>query len=212
MIEPLDNLEKFLYDKTSLPELIHCGLAHAQFETIHPFMDGNGRIGRLLITLLLCERKVLQRPLLYLSYYLKTHRAQYYDRLMGIRNDDDWEGWFKFFLRGICEVSLTATETARAILELREQHRDAVSESFSGSTNCLRLIDYLFEQPILSIRMAQEYLECSYLTASHIIQQLESLDILRETTGQQRNRRFRYDPYLALFDRQEFSPPITDEK
>lgn len=118
MHQALDNFEKFLHDTTSFPVLIHCGLAHAQFETIHPFIDGNGRIGRLLITFLLCQRGVLQRPLLYLSYYLKAHRAQYYDRLMAIRHDGDWEGWLKFFLRGVYEVSQAATATARAILNL----------------------------------------------------------------------------------------------
>lgn len=101
----LDNFEKFLHDQTSLPVLIHCGLAHAQFETIHPFLDGNGRIGRPLIPLLLCDRKILERPLLYPSTYFKAHRAQYYDRLMATRDDGDWEGWLKFFLRGVYEVS-----------------------------------------------------------------------------------------------------------
>jgi Fic family protein len=97
MCESLDNFEKFLHDRTSLPVLIHCGMAHAQFETIHPFLDGNGRIGRLLITFLLCERNILNKPLLYLSYYFKVHRAEYYDRLMAIRNSREWEAWLKFF-------------------------------------------------------------------------------------------------------------------
>jgi Fic family protein len=211
MHQALDNLEKFLHDRTSLPVLIHCGLAHAQFETIHPFLDGNGRIGRLLITLLLCERQILQRPLLYLSYYLKPHRAQYYDRLMAVRNEGDWEGWLKFFLRGIYEVSITATETARAILDLREQHREMTTRHLSGATNGLKLLDYLFERPILSIRMVEQHLGCSYVTAANIIQQLEKLSILQEITGQQRNRLFRYDPYITLFDRQALSLPATEE-
>ena len=120
MREALNDLERFLHDRSTLPVLIHCGMAHAQFETIHPFLDGNGRVGRLLITLLLCERDVLRQPLLYLSYYLKAHRAQYYDRLMAIRHDGDWEGWLKFFLRGVFEVSQAATEVSRAIVDLRE--------------------------------------------------------------------------------------------
>lgn len=207
----LDNLEKFLHDRSSLPVLIHCGLAHAQFETIHPFLDGNGRIGRLLITLLLCEREVLQRPLLYLSYYLKAHRAQYYDRLMAIRHDGDWEGWLKFFLRGIYEVSKTATETARAILGLRERHREIITQRLPGSTNGLKLLDYLFEHPLLSVRMAQETLGCSYGTAGSVIQEFENLEILREVTGQQRNRLYRYEPYVAVFDRQALAIPATQE-
>lgn len=198
----LDNLEKFLHDQTSLPALIHCGLAHAQFETIHPFLDGNGRIGRLLIPLLLCERKILERPLLYPSYFFKAHRAQYYDRLMAIRNDGDWEGWLKFFLRGVYEVSRAATETARAILTLRENHREAVAQHMAGSTNGLRLLDYLFEHPLISVRMAQEILKCSYVTAGNVIQEFKKLGILQEITGRQRNRLFRYEPYVSLFDRQ----------
>ncbi len=207
----LDNLEKFLHDRTSLPVLIHCGLAHAQFETIHPFLDGNGRVGRLLITLLLCERQVLQRPLLYLSYYLKAHRAKYYDRLMAIRNDGDWEGWLKFFLRGVYEVSRAATDTARAVLSLREQHREAVAQHVSGSTNGLKLLDYLFEHPLLSVRIAQDALGCSYGTAGTVIQEFEKLEILQEITGRQRNRLYRYEPYVSLFDQQALSLAASEE-
>ncbi|HYA42217.1 MAG TPA: Fic family protein [Syntrophobacteraceae bacterium] len=211
MLIALDNLEKFLHDRASLPILVHCGLVHAQFETIHPFLDGNGRIGRLLITLLLCERQVLQRPLLYISYYLKAHRAQYYDRLMAIRNDGDWEGWLKFFFQGIYEVSLAATETARAILELREAHRDMIAQHLAGSTNGLRLLDYLFEHPLVSVRMAQEELRSAYVTAGNVIEEFERLGILREITGLQRNRLYRFDPYLSLFDRQALAISAADE-
>ena len=106
MHQALNNLEKFLHDRDSFPALIHCGLAHAQFETIHPFVDGNGRVGRLLITFLLCQREILQKPLLYLSHYLKFHRSEYYDRLMAVRTDGNWEGWLKFFLKGIVNQQL----------------------------------------------------------------------------------------------------------
>ena len=207
----LHDLEKFLHDRKSLPVLVQCGLAHAQFETIHPFLDGNGRIGRLLITLLLCERGILQRPLLYLSYYLKAHRAQYYDRLTAVRNDGDWEGWIKFFLRGVYEVSQTATETSRGILNLREQLRDRIAQDMASSTNGLRLLDHLFEQPILSIRMAQQHLGCAYVTAASVIRQFDEMGILHEATGQQRNRLFRYTPYLLLFENQELSPPTAEK-
>jgi Fic family protein len=196
----LDNFEKFLHD-TSLPVLIHCGLAHAQFETIHPFHDGNGRVGRLLITLLLCERNVLHRPLLYLSLFLKLHRSEYYDRLMSIRRDGNWEGWLKFFLRGIEEVSRSATETARAIVKLRETHRHLIGENLAGRTAMgLKLLDDLFEQPLVSVALVEKRLECSFVTAGKLVEQLEGLTLLREITGGQRNRRYRYDPYLALFD------------
>jgi Fic family protein len=200
MHHALDNLEKFLHETMSFPVLIHCGLSHAQFETIHPFIDGNGRIGRLLITFLLCQRGVLQRPLLYLSSYLKAHRAEYYDRLMAIRNEGNWEGWLKFFLRGIYEVSQAATVTARAILSLREGHRQVIAQKMGGSAAGLRLLDFLFEQPLISVRLVEQHLQCSYVTASKLVEQFVELDLLCETTGWQRNRRYRYEPYLALFE------------
>jgi Fic family protein len=206
----LDNLEKFLHDRASLSVLIHCALAHAQFETIHPFLDGNGRVGRLLITLLLCERTVLRLPLLYLSYYLKAHRAEYYDRLMAVRLSGDWEGWVKFFLRGVFEVSQGASETAREILDLRERHRKLLSDRLPTSATGLRLLDFLFQSPLITTRMAEKHLECSYVTASNLIQELEKLGIVREITGQQRNRRYRYDPYLNLFDRPVFPRSQAD--
>jgi Fic family protein len=196
----LDNLEKFLHD-TSLPVLIHCALAHAQFETIHPFLDGNGRVGRLLITFLLCERKVLHRPLLYLSLFLKVHRSEYYDRLMAVRSAGNWESWLKFFLRGIEEVSKLATETARAIMHLRETHRQLIGDKLAGRAALgMKLLDYLFNQPLVSIPLVEKRLECSFVTANKLVEQLEELKLVRETTGWQRNRRYRYDPYLALFD------------
>jgi Fic family protein len=198
----LDNLERFLHETTALPILVHCGLAHAQFETIHPFIDGNGRVGRLLITFLLCQREVLQRPLLYLSSYLKAHRAEYYDRLMAIRTRGDWEGWLKFFLRGVFEVSRSATATARAILALREQNRQDVQN--------MRLLDYLFERPILSIGMAQAHLGCTYATAQKYVDQFAAKGLLREITGHERNRRYRYGPYLALFESPAFAPAATE--
>jgi len=198
MNEALGAFERFLHDTQSLPVLVHAGLAHAQFETIHPFLDGNGRVGRLLITLLLCERKVLEQPLLYLSFYLKAHRAQYYDRLMAVRTDGDWEGWLRFFLRGVAEVSRSAAETARAILRMREEQR----QRLAGSPNALRLLDHLFQQPIVTVRRAEEVLDVSFATAAGVIEQLEAAKVLRKTTDQKRNRKFRFDPYLALFDQQ----------
>lgn len=199
MHQALDNLEKFLHDRDSFPSLIHCGIAHAQFETIHPFLDGNGRVGRLLITFLLCQREILQKPLLYLSHYLKFHRAEYYDRLMAVRTEGNWEGWLKFFLKGIFEVSESATTTARSILNLREHNRELIGREMANSGYGLRLLDLLFEKPIINIPLVQEYLECSYGTANKTVKQLEELELLNEITGGQRNRLYRYDPYLALF-------------
>jgi len=200
MKEALNKFEQFLHDD-SLPVLIHTGLAHAQFETIHPFLDGNGRMGRLLITFLLCERKILHRPLLYLSHYLKMHRAEYYDRLMAIRNDNNWEAWLKFFLRGVGEVSQEAIETARRIFALRDEHRQAINKSMGSSAgSALRLLDYLYEQPIISVRLVEQHLKSSFVTANKMVEQFIKLDILNETTGRQRNRRYAYAPYLALFE------------
>lgn len=181
--------------------LIHTGLAHAQFETIHPFLDGNGRVGRLLITLLLCQRKVLHRPLLYLSHFLKVHRAEYYDRLTAIRNDGNWEGWLKFFLRGVEEVSEEAINTSRYIFALREKHRELINSSLGTSAaSGVRLLDYLYEQPIVNVRLVEKRLKSSFVTANKLVEQFVKLGILRETTGGRRNRRYSYLPYLMLFE------------
>ena len=199
MHEALDNLEKFLHDEKTLPALLHCGLAHAQFETIHPFLDGNGRVGRLLITFLLCQRGILQRPLLYLSHFLWAHRAEYYDRLMAIRNGGDGEGWLKFFVRGVGEVSREATETAQAILQMREEHRRVIGAELGGNAFALPLLDLLFEQPLVTISIVEQRLKCVYVTASKLVEQFVRLGLLKEITGHRRNRRYRYEPYLALF-------------
>ncbi|MFY9226865.1 MAG: Fic family protein [Blastocatellia bacterium] len=200
----LDNFEKFLHDD-SFPELIHCAIAHAQFETIHPFLDGNGRVGRLLITFLLCQKGILKRPLLYLSHYLKFYRAEYYDRLMAIRNSGDWESWLKFFLKGIYQVSQDGTLTARNILELKENHRKILLKEMSGNTNSLHLLDYLFEHPIINVGMVAKHLGCVYLTANKLVENFANLGLLNEISGGQRNRRYAYTPYLELFEKQMLS-------
>lgn len=200
MQEALANLEKFLHDEKTYPTLIQCGLAHAQFETIHPFLDGNGRVGRLLITFLLCQRGILKLPLLYLSHYLKFHRAEYYDRLMAIRNDGNWEAWLKFFLKGVGEVSRSATDTARRILELRQKHLALVRSKASNQTNAALLLDYLFEQPIVNVRLVEDHVKCAFVTADKLLKQFVELGIVKEVTGGQRNRRYEYSPYLVLFE------------
>lgn len=198
MHQALDNLEHFVREQDALPALIICGLAHAQFESIHPFLDGNGRVGRLLITFLLCYHDVLHRPLLYLSYFLKRHRQEYYDRLMAIRLDGDWEGWLRFFLRGVAETSDNAARTASAILQLRERHRSLLQNRPSGM-NSLKLLDLLFERPIVNVNLVSESLDVSFPTANKLIEQFSELGLLDEFTGAKRYRRFRYTPYLALF-------------
>ena len=199
MHRALDNLEKFLHSAASTPVLIQCGLAHAQFETIHPFLDGNGRVGRLLITFLLCWRGVLERPLLYLSLYFKAHRAEYYDRLQAVRVDGDWEGWLRFFLAGVAEASRDATDTARAILALREQHRQRVIDEGMSTALSLALLEMLFTSPLVTVRSVERHIGCSYFSANKLVGRFVGLGLLAESTGRQRNRRFRYESYLALF-------------
>jgi Fic family protein len=196
MHSALDDFERFLHEDQDLPVLVHAGLAHAQFETIHPFIDGNGRVGRLLITFLLVHRGVLHRPLLYLSHYLKRNRAEYYDRLTAIRRRGDWEGWLRFFLRGVAETATETTGTARAILDLRERHRDLVGErtGLSGP----RLLDLLFDRPLVNVNLVKDSLEVSFATANNLVGEFERAGLLREITGGRRRRVFRYDAYLAL--------------
>lgn len=199
MHEALGNLEVFLRDEGAFPVLVHVGLAHAQFETIHPFLDGNGRIGRLLITFLLCQRGVLHRPLLYLSHYLKANRGEYYDRLMAVRNQGDWEGWIRFFLAGVLEVSQEATRTARAIITMREEHRALISEKLGSLKYAPALHDMLFETPIVRVGKVSQQLNCNYVTANSLMAKFVELGLLEETTGHKRNRLYRYGPYLGLF-------------
>jgi Fic family protein len=198
MRNALANLERFLHDSGGLDALIVCALAHAQFETIHPFLDGNGRVGRLLITFLLCHEKVLQRPVLYLSHYLKQHRASYYDRLMAIRFAGDWEGWLRFFLTGVAEVAREAERTARQIVQLREDIRQRAQDA-RMSASSFRLLDQLFERPVINVTAAAEELEISYVRANVLIRELCDLGVLSEITGGSRNRIFRFAPYLDLF-------------
>src|SRR4051812_44659032 len=148
----LGALETFLHQEDDLPLLVKIGLAHAQFETIHPFLDGNGRVGRLLITFLLCESGALHKPVLYLSHYFKRYRQEYYERLQAVRESGDWEGWLAFFLRGVEEVSVQAAETARRILQLREEHRLVITEQLGrGAGSGHRVLEHLYERPILSV-------------------------------------------------------------
>ncbi|MCU0591726.1 MAG: Fic family protein [Desulfobacterales bacterium] len=197
----LGNLESFLHQGDDIPLLIKVGLAHAQFETIHPFLDGNGRIGRLLITFLLCERRVLIKPVLYLSYFFKQHRQDYYDRLQSVRDHGDWEGWLSFFLRGVTEVSIQATDTARRIIALRERHRLLITERLGRAAgNGHRVLEHLYERPIIAVEQVKSITGTTYTAANQLVHKLVELEILSESTGQRRNRRFMYDTYIRLFD------------
>jgi Fic family protein len=214
MKEALSNFEHFLHTGEGVPLLILAGLAHAQFETIHPFLDGNGRVGRLLITFLLVRSGAIRAPLLYLSYYFKLHRAEYYDRLTAVRVRGDWEGWLRFFLRGVAETAQQATETAEQIFELRERNRTLVLDDTGA--NGLKLLSMLFQRPLVNVNVVSRDVGVSFPTANRLVARFQELGLLREVTGQRRSRLFRYEPYLKLFDEPEPSddesvPPQTTE-
>jgi len=201
----LGELEGFLHDESPLPLLVRIGLAHVQFETIHPFLDGNGRVGRLLITFLLCEKQVLLKPVLYLSHYFKRHRQQYYDHLQAVRDHGAWEQWLVFFLTGVVEVSQQATETARRVLSLRERHRQLITDAFGRAAgNGHRVLEHLYQHPIVAVTEVRDLIETSYPSANSLVSQFETHGVLHEMTGQKRHRRFVYRDYVNLFhDAQE---------
>jgi Fic family protein len=205
--EHLSDLERFLHTDARLPLLVKIGLAHVQFETIHPFLDGNGRIGRLLISFLLCEQRVLLKPVLYLSHYFKRHRQLYYERLQAVRDEGAWEAWLAFFLQGVNEVSEQATETARQILSLRENHRRVITNTLGRAAgNGHRVLDHLYEHPTVSVADIKKLTGTTYPAANELVARLEEEGILNEITGQTRNRKFRYQKYIDLFS------DLTDER
>lgn len=198
--QALSGLERFLHAEDEVPPLVKIALAHAQFETIHPFLDGNGRVGRLLITFLLTERGILGKPVLYLSHYFKERRQDYYDHLQAIRTRGDWEGWIAFFLRGVIEVAGEAAGTARRILQMREEHRAAITAQLGRAAgNGHKVLESLFDRPIISVNDVREMIGTSYVAANSLVARLAALGILTEMTGYARNRRFQYAPYIALF-------------
>ena len=198
--DALADLERFMHEDDGLPPLVRIALAHVQFETIHPFLDGNGRVGRLLTTFLLTERGLLHKPVLYLSHFFRRHRQAYYDHLQAVRDAGAWEAWLRFFLRGVIEVAAEATETARSILLLREAHRNAITQGLGrGAANGHRTLDALFDRPIVSVADVQTWTGTTYAAANAMVARLVDLGILEEFTGHARNRRFRYAPYIALF-------------
>ena len=198
--DAFSDLERFLHDGGGdIPPLIRIGLAHAQFETIHPFLDGNGRIGRLLIAFWLSENGLLRDPLLYLSLYFKEHRQAYYDLLQSTRTGSDWRPWLAFFLEGVAQVARGASETAARIHALREELREQLQATGRRSTNSLILLDQLFRQPGVTVATVQRIISTSQPTALSLTNQFVQLGILNETTGQRRNRVFFFSRYLAMF-------------
>ncbi len=194
--------ERFLHDETDgLPVLVRAGLAHAQFEAIHPFLDGNGRIGRLVVTLLLCHAGVLKEPLLYLSLYLKRHRATYYELLNEVRRSSDWEAWIAFFLEGVRQIAEDAAATAVRLSRMFREHRDRLSATAGRRAgSVIRLHEALKERPILSLGAASRAAGVSYGTAASAMETLVRNGIARELTGNRRNRLFAYDGYLTVLE------------
>ena len=202
VLDLMSDLEAFVHAETpEIPLLVKAGLVHMQFETIHPFLDGNGRVGRLLITLLLCAQGILKEPILYLSLYFKAHRRHYYDLLQQVRERGEWEAWIEFFLDGIAETSLQAAEAAREILGLFEADRDRIEGLGRPAASALRVHQLLQQKPIVGIPHAAQRLGLSAPTIAKSIQHLEVLGIVREITGKQRGRLFVYDGYLDILNR-----------
>ena len=202
MEKALGELERYFYEEDLTPALIKIAMIHAQFETIHPFLDGNGRMGRLLITFWLCQQEILTKPLLYLSYYFKKNRAEYYDRLMAVRKKGQWEEWIKFFLKGVAEVSDEATTSARNILKLKEDCTKLLYEKESGNGNYQKLLDILFEQPFVKRTDVAEKLSISNPTAGSILDSFCQLGILMDCDpGKSRTKIYAFDRYIKILDK-----------
>jgi Fic family protein len=197
----MGDLEKFLHgEPVKMPVLIKAALAHVQFETIHPFLDGNGRVGRLLITFLLCAEKALSGPILYLSLYFKTHRQEYYEHLQRVRTEGDWEQWLRFFLTGVMQTAEQATDAARSILSLFEKDRAKIEKLGRPAGSALRMHEYLQRKPITSVTMAAKKLGLTEPTIRASLSHMQKLGIVKEMTGRQRNRLFVYRRYLDILD------------
>ena len=195
----MSDLEQFIHDrKKPLPLLVRAAFAHVQFETIHPFLDGNGRLGRLLVMLMLHAEEVLREPVLYLSLYLKTHRQTYYDLLQRVRTDGDWEGWLAFFLEGVKETSRQAADTAKAILALFDTDRKAIETLGRPAGSASQVHQYVQNKPVLSVADATKVLPLSAPTIRKSIDHLIDLGILSEKTGKRRDRIFVYDKYVHI--------------
>jgi cell filamentation protein, protein adenylyltransferase len=200
LIACLDPFERFLHDPV-VPPLIRAGLAHVQFETIHPFLDGNGRLGRLLVTLMLCEAGVLRDPILYLSLFLKIRRDDYYRLLQEVRLQGSWESWMEFFLTGVPETAEQATSTAKELMILFDRDRQKIAEFGRAASSMLRVHELLQRRPIITIQAAAKDLKLSIPTVGSAIDSLIEIGIVHEITGKRRNRLFAYPRYLSQLDK-----------
>jgi Fic family protein len=200
VLDAMGSLELFLHDQ-NIPTLIRAGLAHAQFETIHPFLDGNGRTGRLLITLLLCHDQVIPQPLLYLSLFLKAHRSTYYDLLQRVRTHGDWEAWIDFFLQGVEETANQAATTASRLLQVFQKDRDQLHALGRRGASALKLHDVLQKHPVISVPRLVGKFGFTAPTANSALKVLIECGIVREITGHRRNRVFSYADYLRTLNK-----------
>lgn len=207
VMDLLSALEKFLHDETvTLPTLVKAALAHHQFETIHPFLDGNGRLGRLLITFILCVEGVMHQPMLYLSLYFKTHRQAYYDHLQLVRETGDWEEWIRFFLEGIIETANQAITTAQLILKLFTEDRKKIETIEKPSASVFIVHNYLQKYPITDAKKIVEHCEISLPTVNKSLRHLVTLGLVKEATGKARNKIYAYQKYLDILN--EGTKPI----
>jgi Fic family protein len=197
----MGDLERFIHDEPhATPVLVKAALAHAQFETVHPFLDGNGRVGRLLITLLLCSEGVLRRPLLYLSLHFKRNRDAYYEHLQRVRTDGDWESWLRFFLEGIVEVAESTTQTTQRVVQMVEADRQKIHAFGRGAATAHRIHDLATRSVVIGAGFAANELNLTGPPVYAAIERLESVGILREVTGRRRGKLFVYDEYLTILN------------
>ncbi|MBE6824370.1 MAG: Fic family protein [Ruminococcaceae bacterium] len=202
MEKALGELEQYFYEEDQMPALVKIALIHAQFESIHPFLDGNGRMGRLLITFWLCQQEILTKPLLYLSYYFKQNRSEYYDRLMDVRKKGNWEDWIKFFLRGVAEVSDESTESAREILQLQKDCSDILIGKDGNNSYYQKLLNYLFEYPFVRRNDVMDFLKVTNPTAGSIIDVFCDAKILYDLTpDKSRNKLYGFSKYIAILNK-----------
>ena len=202
MEEALADLENFIHNADNIPALIKIAIIHAQFETIHPFLDGNGRMGRLLITFWLCEQEILTSPLLYLSYYFKLNKLEYYDRLTAVRTKGDWENWIKFFLRGVAIVSDESTDSAKKIIALQNKYSDMLLKKEQSNAYYIPLLNYLFENPFITKKDISEKLNISIPTAGILVETFCELGILSDLTPEKkRYKTFAFSEYLQILEK-----------
>ena len=199
VIPLMSNLEKYLHDIEEIPTIIKIGLIHAQFETIHPFLDGNGRIGRLLITFYLCKQGILRKPLLYISDFFKENKTEYYDRLNAFREKDDIEGWLKFFLEGVAKTSEMALSTSRKIIKQRENDLAKITKLGQSAEMGLKLLNSLYENPLIRVKDVERITGLKNPNALVLVYKFEKLGLLKEISGKKRNRIYSYENYIQLF-------------